>query len=260
VVIGGGFIGLEVASALIGPGRSVTVVEAQDRLLARALPPMLSDFLAGLHRARGVRLEMRTGVRSIEGAPGRVRSVILDDGRTLGADLVVVGIGAIPNTEIAQACGLPCDDGIVVDRFARTADPLIVAAGDCTRHLNPHAGRPVRLESVQNALDQARAAAGTVTGAPTPYDAVPWFWSDQYDVKLQMVGLSGNADRSVLRGSPDGGRFSLFHFRNDRLIAVDSVNRPADHMTARRLLAAGTPVTPDQAADESVDLRALTAA
>lgn len=260
VVIGGGFIGLEVASALAGPGRSVTVVEAQDRLLARALPPALSDFLAGVHRARGVRLEMRTGVRGIEGTAGHVRSVTLDDGRTLGADLVVVGIGAIPNTEIAQACGLPCDDGIIVDRFAGTADPAIVAAGDCTRHPNAHAGRPMRLESVQNALDQARAAAGAVAGVPVPYDAVPWFWSDQYDVKLQMAGLSGGADRSVLRGSPDRGRFSLFHFRSRRLIAVDSVNRPADHMAARRLLAAGAPVTPDQAADESVDLRALAAA
>ncbi|HEV7371689.1 NAD(P)/FAD-dependent oxidoreductase [Arenibaculum sp.] len=257
VVVGGGFIGLEVASALVGPGRAVTVVEAQDRLLARALPPAVSEFLAGVHRARGVRLALRTGVRSIDGTGGRVRSVTLDDGRTLGADLVVVGIGAVPNAEIAQACGLPCDDGILVDRFATTADPAIVAAGDCTRHPNVHAGRPLRLESVQNALDQARAAAGSAMGTPTPHDAVPWFWSDQYEVKLQMAGLSQGADRSALRGSADQGRFSLFHFRDGRLIAVDSVNRPADHMAARRLLAAGRPLTAEQAADESIDLKLL---
>jgi 3-phenylpropionate/trans-cinnamate dioxygenase ferredoxin reductase subunit len=183
------------------------------------------------------------------------------DGNRHEADLVVAGIGIEPCTELASGAGLACENGIAVDEFARTSDPRIVAAGDCASHPNRFAGGArVRLESVQNAIDQAKTAALTLLGKPRAYDAVPWFWSDQYDVKLQMVGLSHGADAHVLRGDPGGHRFSVFYFRSGRLVAIDSVNRPADHMIGRRLLTAGTAMTPDQAADEGFDLKSLSRA
>jgi 3-phenylpropionate/trans-cinnamate dioxygenase ferredoxin reductase subunit len=190
-----------------------------------------------------------------------VRSVILSDGTRCPADFVIVGIGALPNVELAAAAGLACQDGIVIDEFARTQDPDIVAAGDCTRHPNRFAlAGAVRLESVQNALDQAKTAGGTVAGVRKPYDAVPWFWSDQYDLKLQMVGLSEGHDHSVVRGSPEEQKFSVFYFRQGALIGIDSINRPGDHMAGRQLIPAGTALTPDQAADPDFDLVRFVAA
>jgi 3-phenylpropionate/trans-cinnamate dioxygenase ferredoxin reductase subunit len=259
-IIGGGFIGLEAASALIALGKSVTVVEAQERLLMRAVAPQLAAFLTDVHRQRGVRLLLRTTVREIRGDAGRVRAVVTSGDETIPADLLLVAIGVAPNSELAQDCGLVCDDGIVVDRFAQTADPDIVAAGDCTRHPSAYAARPLRLESVQNAVDQAKVAAATIAGAPKIYDAVPWFWSDQYDLKLQMVGLSPGHDACALRGKVEDGRFSLLYLRDGRLIALDSVNRPADHMLGRKLVAGRVRLTPAQAADESFDLKTLLAA
>ena len=254
VVVGGGYIGLEVAAALTVLGKQVAVIEAQGRLLARAASAPLAAHVADAHRARGVDLRFGTTVARIEGAAGRVRSVTTVDGAVLPADLVVVGIGVQPESDLAAAAGLPCDDGIVVDRFTRTADPAIVAAGDCVRHPSAFAGRLLRLESVQHAVDQGKVAGATVAGKSVPYDAVPWFWSDQYDMKLQSVGLAEGFDRYVLRGAPAGGRFSIFYFRGDRLIAIDSVNRAAEHVTGRRLLSGATALTPAEAADPGFDL------
>ena len=256
VVIGGGFVGLEAAASAIQLGKEVTVLESQDRLLARALAAPLADFLAAAHRRRGVALEMGAQVAALEGDLGQVRAVLTGDGRRFAADLVIVGIGSIPNTELAQAAGIACRDGILVDRFARTDDPDIFAAGDCVRHPS-RSGEHIRLESVQNAAEQGRVAGANLAGRQTIYQAVPWFWSDQYDLKLQMAGLAAGADRTVHRGETGEERFSLFHYRNDRLIAVESVNRPAEHMLARKLLAAELHPPPALAADSSADLRVL---
>jgi 3-phenylpropionate/trans-cinnamate dioxygenase ferredoxin reductase subunit len=254
VIVGGGFIGLEVAATLASFGKRTTIVELQDRLLARAVAPALSDFLAERHRNAGVGIITGATVRRLAGDNGCVTAAELDDGRKLPADLVVVGVGAVVNAELAAACGLACDDGILVDECARSGDPAIVAAGDCTRYRSRFAQRMVRLESVQNAVDQAKAAGATVAGAPRPYDAVPWFWSDQFDIKLQMVGFSDGHDRAVMRGKREDGRFSIFYFKAGALIAIDSVNRGSDHMAGRQLIPAQTAITPEQAADPDFDL------
>jgi 3-phenylpropionate/trans-cinnamate dioxygenase ferredoxin reductase subunit len=260
-IIGGGFIGLEIAASLAQLGKEVTVIEALPRVLARALPVRLSEFLSQTHSRAGVRLLTQTTVRALEGDAGHVRSVLLSDGTRCPADFAIVGIGVVPNVELAAAAGLSCQDGIVIDAYARTDDPTIVAAGDCTRHPNRFAlGAPIRLESVQNALDQAKTAGATLAGVLKPYDAVPWFWSDQYDLKLQMVGLSEGHDEAVMRGSPEEQKFSVFYFRQGSLIGIDSINRPGDHMAGRQLIPAGTALTPQQAADQSFDLVKLVAA
>ncbi|MCC7275788.1 MAG: FAD-dependent oxidoreductase [Alphaproteobacteria bacterium] len=256
VVIGGGFIGLEVAAALTALGKRVTVLEAQDRLLARAAAAPLAVHVAAVHRARGVDVRLRTTAARIDGADGRTRAVVCDDGSVLPADLVVVGIGVVPETALAAAAGLACTDGVEVDRFASTADPAVLAVGDCCRHPNAYAGRSLRLESVQHAVDQAKAAGATAAGRPTPYEAVPWFWSDQFDMKLQMVGLCAGWTHHVVRGDPATGRFSIFYFRDGRLLAIDSINRAAEHVAGRRLLAAGRSPSADEVADESFDLAA----
>ena len=259
VVIGGGFIGLECAASLRGLGKEVAVLEGRERLMPRVLPPILSAFYQRLHEGRGVRILCNASVREIAGSNGAVEAVVCADGTSLPADLVIVGVGVQPNVELAQACGLACDNGISVDERARTSDPGIVAAGDCASHPNRHFGGRVRLESVQNATDQGRVAAATLAGRDSVHDSVPWFWSDQYDAKLQMVGTSAGHDRHVQRGDPAGGKFSIFYFKEGRLIGADSIGAPLDHLTARKLLAAGAPLTPEQAGDLGIDLRDLAA-
>lgn len=259
VVIGGGFIGLEVAATARAQGCEVHVVETLTRLMARVMPPVVSDFFADLHRGRGVHLHCGAGVAGIRDV-GTHAHVALVGGATLEADLVVAGIGVLPNQELAADAGLACDNGIIVDEFARTSDPLIVAAGDCTLHRNLRFAQPHRLESVQNAVDQAKVAAATLLDRPQAYRDLPWFWSDQFDVKLQIAGLSAGHDHYVLRGAPSPAGFSVFYFAAGRLIAVDSLNRPADHMLARRLIAADITVTPAQASEPSFDLKSLLAA
>jgi 3-phenylpropionate/trans-cinnamate dioxygenase ferredoxin reductase subunit len=254
-VIGGGFIGLEVAAAARAAGKPVTVIEAAPRLMARAVSPMVSDFFLSLHRAQGTEVLLNSA--AVEVGPS---TVILAGGRRIAADLIVAGIGVIPNVELARAAGLEVNDGIMVDEYVRTTDPAIFAIGDCADHPNVFAGGRARLESVQNAVDQAKCVARVITGNPQPYREVPWFWTDQFAVRFQMAGLSGAHDRSVLRGSIEAGKFSVFYFQQGRLLAVDSVNRPGDHITARKMLAAGTSLTPEQAADDSVDLKKLAAA
>jgi len=260
VVVGGGFIGLEVAATARKLGLAVTVVEAAPRLMGRVLAPLLSDWYAELHRGHGVDLALGAGVAAIEtGAGGRATAVLGTGGQRWPAGLVVVGVGVLPSDELAAAAGLTCDRGIVVDACARTADPAIVAAGDCTaRRLDD--GSLVRLESVNNANEQGRSAAAALLGAPRPFAGTPWFWSDQYDRKLQIAGLSLGADRAVLRGRLDGAGFSVWHFRAGTLVAVDTVNLPRDHLLARKLLDAGRLPTPEQAADAGFDLAGLMAA
>jgi len=260
VVIGGGFIGLEAAATARKKGLAVTVLEAQPRLLARALVPALSDWFATLHRSRGVDIVFDARVESLErDGAGPVCAVRLADGTRLPAGVVLVGVGVDADDALARAAGLECDRGVVVDDCARTADPHITAAGDCTARRRAD-GSLLRLESVNNATEQGKSAAAALLGQPRPFAGPPWFWSDQYDRKLQMAGLSAGADASVLRGSMDGGAFTLFHLQGDRLVAADSVNAAKDHLAVRKLLDAGVSPTRAQLADPAVDLAALAAA
>lgn len=258
VIIGGGFIGLEVASAAVTLGKRVSVVEAGLRLIGHAVAPEISAFMQRVHEERGVTVKLATKVERIEGQAGRVVAVVCADGSRLPCDLVLAAVGAVPNTELATEAGLTVEDGIVVDEFCRSSDPEIFAAGDCTNHPNAFARRRLRLSSVQNAHDQGRVAGHAIAGKLEPYKAVPWFWSDQYDVKLQMVGIGVPGGPAVLRGAMEEGRFSLFRYDGDRLVAIESINRPADHMMGRRLIAAGVSPTPEQAGDAGFDLRKLT--
>ena len=257
VVVGGGFIGLEIAASARSLGKSVTVLEAQPRLMPRVVAPLVSVFYDALHSVRGVTVVCNAAVSAIAGERGRARSVRLANGASYPADLVIVGIGVVPNVELARDAGLAIGNGIVVDDCLQTGDPAIFAIGDCADHPNPYAGARVRLESVQNAADQGRTAAAAIAGRRAAYNAVPWFWTDQFDVRLQMAGLSQGYDEAVTRGNPETQKFSVYYFRQSRLIAVDSINRPADHIVARRLLASHVPVTPQQAVDETVNLKDL---
>ncbi len=257
VVIGAGFIGLEIAATARGLGRAVTIVEIADRPMGRAISPAMSAFFLDAHKGFGATFELGLGVAALHGEGGRVREVELSDGRRLPADLVIVGVGVTAEDTLAMEAGLDCADGIVVNDRLVSSDPAISAIGDCARF--PHAGfgAQLRLESVQNATDQAKCVARRLTGKPEPYDALAWFWSDQGDLKLQIAGLSHGAARWAIRGRPESRAFSVFSFQANKLLAVETVNRGGDHMAARRILTAGTPLTPEQAADESLDLRKL---
>lgn len=257
VVIGGGFIGLELAAVASTLGKSVTVLEALPRLMSRVVAPIISEFYRELHSSRGVKILCGAYVSEIAGSGGAVREVALSDGRSFPADLVLVGIGVVPNVELAREAGLRISNGIAVDENLRTDDENIFAIGDCAEHPCVFAGARIRLESVQNAADQAQCVAATIAGNCNRYRALPWFWTDQFDIKLQMAGISQGHDRIVTRGDRESRRLSVFYFRESQLVAIDSINRPLDHMIGRKLLAAGVPVTPEQAADESVDLKKL---
>jgi 3-phenylpropionate/trans-cinnamate dioxygenase ferredoxin reductase subunit len=256
VVIGGGFIGLEVAAAARKKGRKVTVLEAADRLMARVVAPLVSQFYLDLHQGHGVDVVLGALVSELVTAGGRIAAVQTRDGRSFAADLLVVGIGILPNEDVAKTAGLECQGGIVVDACSRTSDGAIVAAGDCTaRGMEDGSWR--RLESVQNASEQAKSAAAALLGKQRAFTAAPWFWSDQYDVKLQMVGLTAGFDQVVTRGLPADKKFSAFYYRAGQLIAVDSLNQPGEHMTARKLLALAVSPTPTQAADTGFALNSL---
>ena len=243
VVIGGGFIGLEIAATLRAGGRRVTLIEAQPRVLARGVAGQVAAHVHDRLSASGIRIVTGTGVERIEGEGGRVSAVITGDGERIPARMVVVGIGVVPNVELAQATGLATGNGIKVDGAMRTTAPNILSIGDAVNFRHWMTGEDVRLESVQNATDQARHAVKTILGHATPFEAVPWFWSDIGDMKLQMVGLIGRQDRHIIAGSPEDNRFSVFHFAGPKLVAIESVNRPADHMIGRRILA--TDFSPD---------------
>ncbi|RZN33729.1 FAD-dependent oxidoreductase [Bradyrhizobium sp. Leo121] len=257
VIVGGGFIGLEVASSAAKLGKKATVIEAASRLLERAVSPIVSRFLLDAHAQAGVDVRLGETVVAMTGGAGRIAEVVLGSGTRLRTDLVVVGIGGIANDELASAAGLKCCNGIVVNEHGSTEVPGIYAAGDCANHCNRFAEGWIRLESVQHAQDQGRAAGLAIAESHERYDSVPRFWSDQYDLKLQIVGLSGRSDQIATRGSVEEGRFSVFHFRQGRLVAADSIDRPGDQMVARRLIAAGISPAPEQAADSSFDLKWL---
>ena len=237
-IIGAGYIGLEVAAVVSAMGVDVTVIEAQDRVMSRVVAPEVSAFYEGVHRDHNVTLRLATGVRGFSGKD-HVSSVELDNGERLDTDAVIVGIGVLPNTSIAETAGLDVGNGIVVNTSCLTSDPDIYAIGDCTWHPNPLLGRDIRLESVQNALEQAKTAAASLCGQEAEYAQVPWFWSDQFDLKLQIVGLSAGYDTTVIRGEPANSSFSCLYLKGGRLIAVDAVNNPRDFMQSKKLIAEG---------------------
>ncbi len=239
VIVGGGYIGLEVAAVARGEGREVAVLEAEDRVMKRVTSPVISNFMQDFHRNRGVDVRLGARLAAIEG-DGKVAQVKLADGAALPADLVLLAVGARPNDDLAAAAGLPCQDGVVVDEHGRTADPAIYAAGDCTRFPSRRYGRALRLECVQNAIDQAKAVASEMLGKPQHYDPVPWFWSDQYELKLQMAGLSDGYDDAQTVGDVSAARFSVEYRNGGRLIAVDAVNDGRAYMSGRKRIAEET--------------------
>jgi 3-phenylpropionate/trans-cinnamate dioxygenase ferredoxin reductase subunit len=264
VIIGGGFIGLEFAAVASAQGHRVTVLEATKHLMSRTLSTVSADYFGRLHRGAGVDVRCGLTLSRVEGDHGRVTGVALSDGQRLTADLVVVGIGVMPNCDLAREAGLKTDDGIRVNGRMETDDPHVFAIGDCASYpspfLAPHLGSHVRLESVQNAVDQAKHLAARLTGANSDYASVPWFWSDQFDRKLQIAGLTLGADQWSIAGDPAGGEFSVHCFARGRWLGLESVNRPADHMAARKILASGHLPSYDEVRDGSFDLRSWAAA
>lgn len=256
VIVGAGFLGLEVATLARASGANVTVIDIQDFAMARVVSRTTARFFAEQHSTNGIRLILGTGAAGISVAAGRLRGLETTAGEHIDADVVLVAAGVTPNTELAAAARLDCADGIVVDQHLVTADAAISAIGDCARYPSPFAPGTVRLESVQNASDQARSVALRLCGRARRYAAVPWFWSEQAGHKLQIAGVTAGHDSTVVRGDPASGRFSVFCFRGQRLAGVESVNSPAHHLTARRLLGAGATVTFAQAGDEEYDLKA----
>ncbi len=258
VVVGGGYIGLEAAAVLTGFGKGVVVLEAQDRVLARVAGEALSRFFEAEHRAHGVDVRLNTTVACLEGSGGAVTGVRLADGNVLPAEIVIVGIGIDPAVEPLLAAGAAGGNGVIVDDRCQTSLPDIYAIGDCAAHSNRFAdGSVIRLESVQNANDQATVVARALNGEPVAYDAVPWFWSHQYDLKLQTVGLSAGHDAAVLRGDPAARSFSLVYLRAGRVVALDCVNATRDYVQGRKLVEAGAVVAPDRLADSTTPLKDL---
>jgi 3-phenylpropionate/trans-cinnamate dioxygenase ferredoxin reductase subunit len=260
VVVGGGYVGLEVAASARALGAEVTVIEREARLLARVAGEALSGFFHARHMAHGVRFVLGGAVVALEEGPDEsVAAVLLDHGERLPCDVVLMGVGAVPNQALAAAAGLACDDGVVVDIEARTGDPDIFAIGDLTRRPLPLYGRSFRLESVPSALEQTRQAAAAITGRPAPAPEVPWFWSDQYDVKLQIAGLPFDVDRRVLRGDPESGHFAVFHMQGELIQAVEAVNAPAEFMGGRLLIGQRRPVDLEKLADPAVSMKQVAA-
>jgi len=254
VIVGAGYIGLEVAAVAITHGLKVTVIEMADRVMARVEAPPFTDFMARVHRAAGVEIRCNTGVRSFTGDT-RLRGVVGSDGVEIPADLAIVGIGIVPNVELAEAAGLVCNNGIMVDEYCRTSDADVLAVGDCTNHPNPLLGRRLRLESVHNAQEQAKTAATTILGRLEPYAQIPWFWSDQYDLKLQMVGLPSSTEQTELRGDPESRSFAVFFLDDGRLTACYAVNSPREFMVSKKLIALGARPEPTLLRDTSVPFK-----
>ncbi|WP_176079798.1 NAD(P)/FAD-dependent oxidoreductase [Paraburkholderia tropica] len=246
VVVGGGFIGLEAAAVARARGKAVTLIEGGPRVIGRVVAPVVSEFYLKAHQRRGTEIRLNAAVTGFDGENGVVTAVRLADGSSINADLVVVGIGVQPRLELAEQLRLRCEGGgIWVDEFARTSHPSVFAIGDCTVSPHPLAlGRHVRLESVPHATEQAKTAAATIMGNAEPYVAVPWFWSDQDSMKLQIAGLSHGFDQTVMRGNPDAERFAVYYFRDGKFLAVDAVNSPRDFMAGRRALTSGKEFSP----------------
>ena len=258
VIVGAGYIGLEVAAVAQQAGLHVTVIEMADRVMSRVVSPETSDFYQIEHTSQGVRFRLSTGVSSLNGKK-RVKSVSTSEGEDIPADLVVIGVGIQPNTELATNAGLDVDNGIVVDDHCRTGDPNIFAVGDCTSHPNAIYDRQLRLESVHNAVEQAKTAAANICGQDVAYAQVPWFWSDQYDLKLQIAGLSEGYDDVVIRGNPAERSFSCLYLRDGRLIAVDAINAPRDFVQSKQLIADRAEIEKEKLADPATPLKDMAA-
>ncbi len=260
VIVGGGYIGLEVAAVGVKRGLDVTVLETESRVMNRVVAREISQFFQDMHAAEGTKLELGRRVKQINGDNGKVVSVSCADGFTVEADLVVIGIGILPNVELAEAAGLKCSNGIVVDENCQTSDPDILAIGDCTRHPNGLLGRHLRLESVHNAIEQGKTAALNIIGNPSPYNQIPWFWSDQFDVKMQIAGMSDVHEQFVLRGDPATRSFAAFYLQQGRIVAVDAINSPREFMLGKKLVAAGASIPLEDLADTGKDFKELATA
>ena len=257
VIVGGGYIGLETAAVLNKKGMNVTVLEMMERVLQRVTAPVVSEFYTRIHGEEGVSIRCGVGVSGFRGN-GRVAKVLCSDGSEFAANLVIIGVGILPNTALAAAAGLEVDNGVVVNDRAQTSDPDIFAAGDCTNHHNPIYDRRIRLESVQNATDQSRVAAGAACGKEVSYNAVPWFWSEQYDLMLQIAGLSQGYDEIITRGDPDNSRsFAAFYLKSGRVIAVDAINKPQEFMATKKLVALKQEIDRVKLADADVPVKEL---
>ena len=253
VIVGGGYIGLEVAAVGVEQGLNVHVLEMEDRILQRVTTPTMSKYYDELHRGRGVQIHTNTGVTGFSG-DAKVQKVMCGD-TEFAADMVIVGIGIVPNIELAEAAGIICDNGIVVDDHCQTSNPDIYAAGDCTNHPNALLDRRLRLESVPNAMDQARTSASNMLGGDKSYAAIPWFWSDQYELKLQMVGFSADGNREVLRGDMASNQFAVFYLKDNTVVAADTVNSPKEFMLCKQLV--GKEADSAVLADSTSDLKSL---
>ncbi len=257
VIVGGGYIGLEVAAVAVKHGIDVTVVEMGETVLGRVTCPEVAKFFQRVHTEEGVKILTGTGLESIEG-DGHVEAVVAG-GERIETDFVIAGVGILPNVELAADAGIECDNGILVDEFCATSDPDIYAAGDCTNHPNPIYDRRLRLESVHNALEQAKTAAASICGKQKPYGQVPWFWSDQYDLKLQIAGLNHGYDQVVIRGDLESRSFAAFYLKDGKLIAVDAINRAPEFMMSKMLLQKGVSIPPERLADESIPMKEIAA-
>ena len=260
VIIGGGYIGLETAAALRKQGMDVVVLEMADRILQRVTAPELSEFYTRIHREEGVKIHTGISVSAIVG-DGRVEKVICSNGAEFPADVVIIGVGVLPNVELAQEAGIEVDNGIIVDEFCRTNDAHIVAAGDCANHFNAIYGRRMRLESVPNASEQGKTAAASLCGLTKAYKSLPWFWSDQYDLKLQIAGLSQGYDQVVVRGDKLASRsFAAFYFKDGHLIAADCINRPQEFMLSKKIITENIVIEASRLEDESISVKELLSA
>lgn len=256
VIVGGGYIGLETAASLSKLGMEVTVLEMMNRILERVTAPELSAYYSDLHSRNGVNIVVNAQALELRGTD-RVQQVVCNENRVLDADLVIVGIGVIPNTELAAAAGLEIDNGVVVDEFARTADPDIVAVGDCTNHPNDMLGYRLRLESVPNAMEQAKTAAASICGQQKAYHALPWFWSDQYSAKLQIAGMNRGYEKVVIRGEPSTDQFVAWYMKGDQILAADCINSAKEFMAAKKIIGLKVAVKECDLANGSVDLNSL---
>lgn len=254
-VIGGGYIGLEVAASARQLGLNVSVIERESRLLARVASETLSHYYQRYHQAQGVNILLRESIADLKGREGRLESIVFENGEEKPCDIALIGIGAIPNDDLAREAGLTVDNGIVVDHQARTSDPSIFAIGDVSYRPLPVYKCHFRLENISNTLEQAKIVASVITEQPPPPKEVPWFWSDQYDIKLQIAGLAINTDKDILRGEPESNKFSVFRFREGRLMAVEAVNAPADFMVGKKWIGSGAKLDIKMISDTSVNIK-----
>lgn len=259
VIIGGGYIGLEVAATAINKGVAVTVLEQQERVLSRVTSPEVSSFYEKIHTDAGARVITGVAIKTykLDTAGAKIVSIELNNGETLQLDTVLAGVGAAPRIELAEEAGLDIDNGILVNEFCQTSDPSIYAIGDCSNHYNPIYGRRIRLESVPNAVEQARIAAKAICGSPSPYAPVPWFWSDQYDLKLQMAGLSQGYDQCVVRGEMAEASFVAFYLKSGKVLAADCVNRQPEFVAIKKLVQQQAEVSPEALRSSETNLKEL---